>query len=228
MLGWILLGAVAIGAAILFVVQAQAGGSRQQIAAVTLAGAGVSLVAFFTLPWITVDGGLDLIGTLAGSLIPADLMRQLESTGVIQELRRMIAEQTLITGWSLAAEIPMASAWFQFSLFTIPASGIIALAVGAMTFAENPAAKPAGLFLLVLSVISAGILFLMLRRIRTLGIDPGMFMPLLDLLQIHLGPGVWFSFVGLAICGGSGGMLAQMPAKTKKGVGMDRRRLKKR
>lgn len=222
MLGWILLAVVVLGAAAFFVVQLQSGRLGGQFAAGTFAGGGIVLVAFFALPWVSFDGGLDMLGGLISQFIPSELVRQVENTGLLQELRRLISQQTFISGWSLAAEVPTMSALLQFTLFTVPAVGVSALISGAFALMDNPMARPAGLFLVVLSVVSAGLLFFVMRSIRTLGIDPGLLSPFLDMLGIRFGPGLWFAFGGIALCGVCGLLLAQMPP-TRSPAGPGRR-----
>lgn len=211
MLGWILLGIVVCAAIATFVAQLRAGELRGQIAAILLGAGGTLLIAFFALPWVSVNINTDLVATLAKSLIPQDVIDRLESAGVLQILQQVIAQQSMITGWSLTVAIPTVSTWMQFSLFTAPATASIAVVVAFAALRGSPASRPAGIFLLVLACLSGGLLFLSLPRIRTLGVDLGIFTAVLDLLPISLGPGVWLTFAGLAASTVAGLLLAQQP-----------------
>ncbi len=220
MLGWIVLAVVLVGAAFLFVLQSQNGNSRGQMAALMLGGAGVSLVAFFLLPWISIGiGGSDMFS----SFIPSEVTSVVE-----QEFRRALQDELLVTGWKLAAESPLADMGFQFSLFLVAISAVVGLVVGGLGLNDHPLVQPGGLFTLVLSVLGIILLFMMLRRIRAFGMDPGIFTPLFE--AVKLGPGVWLSFVGMALMAASGGMVAQMSATSgkSKAKGRSRSRIQSR
>ena len=203
MTGWILTAIFGLGTLVLFVILRQNDALRQAPAVLAFGGAGLVLTSFFLLPWVDVDihGGL---GTITGLLgisglpLPPGLVQQLEQQGVMNEINRIVNETILMTGWRLAAEMPTISTSLQISLFMGPAVAVLALIVGSLAIASQPAAKPMGLLLSVASLLAMLLLFLSFLQIRAFGVDPGIFAPALDLLGIRLGQGVWISFVGLS------------------------------
>lgn len=211
-----------LGSIILFLVFAQNRQSVQAAAGLLFGAAGLLLTAFFLLPWIQVPSELKTFGTIFDLLIaqaPPDLKAELDSNGLMIELNRLLKDGIFLTGWNFANDLPTTSSESQLIFFMLPSLALVALVAAGIILSNQGAAKMLGLFLIVVSSLNLILLFFSLRAIRTFGLDAGLFAPVLDLLGIRLGLGVWMSMLGLVYVIVAGVFVIQLqPTKaTRKG-----------
>ena len=219
----VLLTCIVVSTFVLAVWQVQRGDVSSVIATIMIGSSLLLIVAFFAMPWVSLQNSANLLDLALTSLLPEDILRQFETLGVTQELRRIGTEASRLTGWVLASEIPSVGAWMQFSLFTIPLIAISALTVSALTVLRHPLAQPGALFLAVVALLGSVLLFFSIRRVRTLGVDPGVFAPLIDIIGVRFGSGIWVALGSLATITISGVLLSTQPRSTKSPGGSRRR-----
>lgn len=191
---------VCIGASLLFVVLSQNRGSfAHGIPALIFGSALLTMIGFFLLPWVVVRDGLDSMIGLLNLPISSEAMVQFEQLGVMEELKRIARESTQITGWRMASGLVTVTGLLQFTLFAVPLVSLLGLVSGAMAITKPKSVRVVGLFLTIISSVIVTMVFFSLPLIRGFGVDIGFFIPLLDVVGIRLGPGVWVSLVGLAM-----------------------------
>ena len=210
MFGWVLFGIALLGTGVFAVLQSQQRSPQGMFGVISIGASAILFIAFFLLPWVSIPISIDqLMNMVPKDLVPQEVWSQLESLGILQEIRQFSNQFQEVTAWTLAVDLPTSSIDFQFALFTVLGSAVLAALVGASALMSQEIAKVGGLLLAAISIIGLVSIFFSLRRIRGFGVEPGFFAPLLDFLGIRIGPGVWITFVGLALCIFSGVLLSQ-------------------
>jgi hypothetical protein len=204
-----------LGSIVVFLVFLQNRQTTQAAVGLLFGAAGLLLTAFFLMPWIQVSSEMKTFGKIADFLlgqVPPETLAELDSLGLSLELNRLIKGEMLVTGWNFANDVPTTSTESQVILFMLPSLALVAMVTGMIILSNQAAAKMLGLFLMVISVVNLGLLFFSLRSIRSFGIDAGLIAPVLDLIGLRLGVGVWMSMLGLVYVMVAGFFIMQMSA----------------
>lgn len=213
-----------LGSIVIFLVLSQNRQPTQAAAGLLFGAAGLLLTAFFLMPWIQVSSEMKTFGKFADFVlgqVPPETIAELDSLGIPLELNRLIKGEILLTGWNFANDLPTTSSESQVILYMLPSLALIALVTSLIILSNQAAARMLGLFLMVVSVVNLILLFFSLRSIRTFGIDAGLIAPVLDLIGLRLGVGVWISMLGLVYLMVAGFLTTQLQVSPvrKKGLG---------
>lgn len=189
--------AITIGAVGLFAVLSQRDNRQQALAVPSFAGGVLIIVAFFGLSWIRLTGPGRYIPGMNTIVLPREIADQIGNPVVLDTIQDMLKGLTRVTGWTLATELPTVDQSLRFVLFFVLAAGLVALLGGVFAIAGGSAARILGMIQAGWCGLAAVLLFFAMGRIRTFGLDLGVVSPLLGMLGLSVGIGVWATLLGL-------------------------------